>query len=117
MKAKIGLEFEIDFAHTLKGHYKCSQPHGHTSKIEVEVEGSVKGGSTYQNNMIMDFDEMKKTCWEVISQLDHKNLNTIFEFPTSENIAAWIFQNLESKLPLCAVKFYEGNGKWCTIEK
>lgn len=117
MKAKIGLEFEIDFAHTLKGHSKCSRLHGHTSKIEVEVEGSVEGGSDYQSNMIMDFDEMKKMCWEVISQLDHKNLNTMFEFPTSENITVWIFQNLEGKLPLSAVKFYEGNGKWCTVEK
>jgi queuosine biosynthesis protein QueD len=117
MKTKIGLEFEIDFAHTLKGHYKCSQPHGHTSKIHVEVVGEVKTGSTYIENMVMDFADMKKTCWDVIGQLDHKNLNTLFEFPTSENIAMWIFKNLEGKLPISTVKFYEGNGKWCMIEK
>jgi len=117
MKTKLGMEFEIDFAHVLKGHPKCSQPHGHTSKILVEVEGHVKNGSNYKDNMIMDFDEMKKVCWETIEKLDHKDLNIFFEFPTSENITMWIFKNLEDKIPISAVKFYEGNGKWCTIEK
>jgi len=36
MLTKIGVEFEIDFAHTLKGHPKCGKPHGHTSRIIVE---------------------------------------------------------------------------------
>jgi len=117
MKTKIGAEFEIDFSHTLKGHPKCSQPHGHTSRIEVELEGDVKNGGTYQDNMIMDFDEMKKKCWEIISQLDHKDLDTMFDFPTSENISSWIFENLKDKMPVSSVKFFEGNGKWCTIER
>lgn len=117
LKTKIGLEFEIDFSHTLKGHPKCGQLHGHTSKILVELEGNVNSGETYQDNMIMDFDEMRKKCWEIISKLDHNDLNTMFEFPTSENISAWIFENLKDKMPLSTVKFYEGNGKWCSIEK
>ena len=39
MKTRLGVEFEIDFAHTLRGHPKCGKPHGHTSRIIVEVEG------------------------------------------------------------------------------
>ena len=27
MKTKLGVEFEIDFAHTLRGHPKCGKPH------------------------------------------------------------------------------------------
>lgn len=117
MKTKLGMEFEIDFSHILKGHPKCSQPHGHTSRILVEIVGDVKKGSNYQDNMVLDFDEMKKICWETIQKLDHKDLNTLFEFPTSENISMWIFENLEKKIPISSIKFYEGNGKWCTIEK
>ena len=60
MLTKLGVEFEIDFAHTLRGHPKCGQPHGHTSKIIVEVQGEVKKGSSYQENMLLDFAEMKK---------------------------------------------------------
>ena len=60
MLTKIGVEFEIDFAHTLKGHPKCGKPHGHTSRIIVEASGESKKGSTYEDNMIIEFDEMKK---------------------------------------------------------
>ncbi len=117
MKTKLGVEFEIDFAHTLKGHPKCGQPHGHTSKIIVEVEGIVPKGSTYQENMLLDFAEMKKTCWDVIGQLDHKDLDKLFDFPTSENITAWIFENLKGKIPLSSVKFFEGSSSYCSISK
>ena len=79
MQTKIGVEFEIDFAHTLKGHPKCGKPHGHTSRIIVEVEGDVKQGDSYQDNMVIEFDAMKKTCWDTIQELDHRNLNEIFD--------------------------------------
>ena len=39
MKTRLGVSFEIDFAHTLRGHPKCGKPHGHTSRIIVEVQG------------------------------------------------------------------------------
>jgi len=117
MITRLGVEFEIDFAHTLKGHPKCGQPHGHTSKIIVEVQGEVKKGNSYQDNMIIDFDEMKNICWDTIQQLDHKNLDTMFDFPTSENIAMWVFEKLKDKIPISAVKFFEGNSKYCEIVK
>ena len=44
MQTKIGVEFEIDFAHTLKGHPKCGKPHGHTSRIIVEADGELNAG-------------------------------------------------------------------------
>jgi len=117
MKTKLGVEFEIDFAHTLKGHPKCGRPHGHTSRIIVEVEGEIKKGESYQDNMIIDFDEMKKICWETIQKLDHQDLDNMFDFPTSENISAWIFEQLQNKIPISNVKFYEGSGKYCEITK
>ena len=117
MKTKLGVEFEIDFSHTLKGHPKCGQPHGHTSRIIVEVEGDVKTGDTYQENMIIEFDEMKKICWNIIQKLDHNDLNSMFDFPTSENITTWIFENLEGKIPISSVKLYEGNRKYCKVTK
>ena len=117
MKTKLGVEFEIDFAHILRDHPKCGKPHGHTAKIIVEVTGDVKKGDTYQDNMVMDFHEMKTTCWNVIQDLDHKDLNGMFDFPTSENIAMWIFDNLKEKIPISSVKFFEGSNKYCEITK
>ena len=117
MQTKIGVEFEIDFAHTLKGHPKCGKPHGHTARIIVEASGELKTGSTYEDNMIIEFDEMKKICWQTIQQLDHTNLDGMFDFPTSENIAMWIFENLKDKIPIYGVKFFEGSNKYCEITK
>ena len=115
MKTRLGCSFEIDFAHTLRGHPKCGKPHGHTSRIIVEVQGDVKKGGSYEENMVIEFDKMKKLCWETIEQLDHRNLNELFDFPTSENITEWIFDNLKDKVPLHSVKFFEGTNKYCEI--
>ena len=115
MKTRLGESFEIDFAHTLRGHPKCGKPHGHTSRIIVEVQGDVKKGASYEENMVIEFDKMKKLCWQTIEQLDHRNLNDLFDFPTSENIAEWIFENLKDKIPLHSVKFFEGTNKYCEI--
>ena len=117
MQAKVGVEFEIDFAHTLKGHPKCGKPHGHTSKIIVEAAGELKNGSTYEDNMVIEFDEMKRICWETLQRLDHTDLDTMFDFPTSENIAMWIFENLKDKIPIHTVKFFEGSNKYGEITK
>ena len=87
------------------------------SRIIVEVEGDVKQGNSYQDNMVIEFDQMKKTCWETISELDHRDLNELFDFPTSENIAAWIFENLKDKVPVSSIKFFEGTNKYCEITK
>ena len=65
--------------------------------------------------MVIEFDKMKKLCWETIEQLDHRNLNELFDFPTSENITEWIFDNLKDKVPLHSVKFFEGTNKYCEI--
>ncbi|MDP6898356.1 MAG: 6-carboxytetrahydropterin synthase, partial [Candidatus Nitrosopelagicus sp.] len=70
---------------------------------------------SYEENMIIEFDKMKKLCWETIEQLDHRNLNELFDFPTSENITEWIFENLKDKIPLHSVKFFEGTNKYCEI--
>jgi 6-pyruvoyl-tetrahydropterin synthase len=41
----------------------------------------------------------------------------MFDFPTSENIAMWIFEHLKDKIPISGVKLYEGNNKYCEITK
>ena len=117
MKTKLGVEFEIDFAHTLRGHPKCGKPHGHTSRVIIEVEGDVKKGEKLADNMIIEFDDMKRTCWETIQQLDHRNLDEMFDYPTSENIASWIFEKLQESIPISSVKFFEGNNKYCEVTK
>ena len=86
------------------------------SKILIKlVQTPSENPGSYEENMVIEFDKMKKLCWTTIEQLDHRNLNDLFDFPTSENIAEWIFENLKDKIPLHSVKFFEGTNKYCEI--
>jgi 6-pyruvoyltetrahydropterin/6-carboxytetrahydropterin synthase len=115
VQTTLGMEFYIDYAHRLEGHALCGRPHGHTAKIIVEVEGLVKGGKNYRDNMILDFADMKALCKEVLDRLDHHDLNMHFDMPTSENITRWLFDQLSKKMSVSRVTFHEGQGKWCSI--
>ena len=112
MKMKACGEFYFDAAHTLPGHNgKCKHLHGHTYKLEVVIKGE-----TGKDGMILDFGELKKTVKEdVLNELDHTNLNEIFDNPTAENMAQWIFNKLKNKLPLFSVKLWEGTKNWVEV--
>ncbi len=93
--------FTIEAAHHLPNlpeDHKCSRLHGHSFVIEVHVSGEV-GEST---GWVMDFADISAAFKPLFERLDHHYLNEIegLENPTSENIAKWIWQCLESTLPL-----------------
>jgi 6-pyruvoyltetrahydropterin/6-carboxytetrahydropterin synthase len=93
---------------------KCSNPnwHGHNYTLEVTVKGEVNP----ETGFVIDIKKLKEVMHEnVISKVDHKNLNIDTEFmngiiPTSENITIAIWNQLADKIPggkLYAVKLYE----------
>ncbi|MCK5595769.1 6-carboxytetrahydropterin synthase QueD [bacterium] len=87
-------------AHSLKfARSKCENLHGHNWKVEVFVCG--KGLD--KSGMLMDFDKLKAILKEIISKLDHKNLDDL-QFlrensPSSEIIAEHIFLELVPNIP------------------
>ncbi len=109
---KVAREFTFDAAHYIvddKGS-PCEEPHGHTYKLRVVVEGPVKDG------MVMDFREIKKIVnEEVMVKLDHKDLNRIMKNPTAENIAQWIYDRLRKRMNVVSVRVWEGSGKWVEL--
>ncbi len=93
---------------------KCSNPnwHGHNYTLEVTVLGEVNPDTGF----VIDIKKLKEIMHEnVISKVDHKNLNIDTEFmkaiiPTSENITIAIWNQLKDKISggeLYAVKLYE----------
>lgn len=94
-------EFTFEAAHRLpnvpEGH-KCSRLHGHSFRVEVHVSGDLDP----QMGWVMDFSDIKEVVKPVIKELDHYYLNEIegLENPTSENVAKWLWQRLQTKLPL-----------------
>jgi 6-pyruvoyltetrahydropterin/6-carboxytetrahydropterin synthase len=105
----VGRTFYFDASHHLP-HYKgkCERFHGHTYRLDVEVEGEVG-----KDGMVLDFSELGKIVEEnVIEKLDHMNLNDVLKNPSAENIVEWIWNKLEGKFNLASVRLYEGRGKW-----
>jgi len=96
MKMRIGRHFDFEAAHQLRGEIygKCQNPHGHRYELTVEIEGDL---NTY--GWICDLAELDEIVKRTtIGKFDHQNLNQHFELPTVENIAKYIFENLEREL-------------------
>jgi 6-pyruvoyltetrahydropterin/6-carboxytetrahydropterin synthase len=92
-------EFTFEAAHRLPnvppGH-KCSRLHGHSYRFTVHVCGPVDPEAGW----IMDFGELKEHVEPVRQRLDHYYLNEIdgLQNPTSEVLAAWIWNHLRPAL-------------------
>jgi 6-pyruvoyltetrahydropterin/6-carboxytetrahydropterin synthase len=102
-------EFHFEAAHRLPnvpaGH-KCARLHGHSFQVRLSVSGEAAEPSGW----VMDFADLKAAFKPLLEQLDHYYLNDIagLENPTSENIARWIWERLQPRLPgLCAVEVRE----------
>ena len=105
-------EFSDDKNETTFG--LCNNPngHGHNYVLEVTVRGEVDP----QTGMVLDLKALKKLInEEIVSKVDHKNLNVDVDFlegviPTAENIAIRIWDILEPKIKngtLHEVKLFE----------
>lgn len=97
-------EFTFEAAHRLPGvpdGHKCQRLHGHSYRVEVRVQGPVDESAGW----IMDFGDIKDAFAPVHDLLDHRYLNEVagLENPTSENVARFIWEQLENSLPLSQV--------------
>ncbi|MBI3393482.1 MAG: 6-carboxytetrahydropterin synthase QueD [Nitrospirae bacterium] len=93
-------EFAFEAAHRLPNvpaENKCHRLHGHSYGVEIHVTGEVDPGQGW----LIDYADIKKAAGPVIERLDHRYLNEIedLENPTSERIAAWIWERLAPALP------------------
>jgi 6-pyruvoyltetrahydropterin/6-carboxytetrahydropterin synthase len=102
-------EFTFDAAHKLhnlpEGH-KCARVHGHTYRLIVYAAGPLDA----EIGWVVDFAQIKAVTGEVIAELDHRLLNDVpgLEQPTTELIAAWIWQRLKPALPeLSRIELWE----------
>jgi len=105
---------ELSDEENFKMFGKCSNPnwHGHNYTLEVVAAGEVNP----ETGFVLDIQKLKEVIREnVISKVDHKNLNIDTDFmkglnPTSENITIAIWDQLKNKIPdgkLYSVKLYE----------
>ena len=104
-KISITKVFTFDCSHHLKDYPgKCKNIHGHTYKLEVTLKGTPD-----KNGLVIDFHDLNDIVEnEILSQIDHKYLNDIFDFnPTCEMLGLWIWDKLLKKV----------EGLECNLEK
>lgn len=86
--------------------HPCARTHGHSFRVRVKVEGEVDP----QQGWVMDFSTIDAAVMPAVQELDHRLLNDVsgLENPTSEHIAAWIWQRVAPALPgLSSVRISE----------
>lgn len=93
----------FEASHRLPAHDgKCARLHGHSWSAEIQVSGERLQSTGPQSGMLADFGRISAPLKELVeSSLDHHHLNdtTGLANPTSEELAVWIYQRLESQIP------------------
>jgi len=85
-------------AHRLPGIPICENLHGHTWKVEIEIQSP----NLPKDGMLFNFSEIKEWMKKMLP--DHRYMNEVYPFsssefpPTAENIAYWLYN--------CAVRRY-----------
>ncbi|MFH1169122.1 MAG: 6-carboxytetrahydropterin synthase QueD [Chloroflexota bacterium] len=117
---EIAVDRHFDAAHFLRGYKgKCEALHGHRFKVvaRVAAPGLDDIGLAY------DFAELKRQVDDILSRFDHTCVNDVPPFdqinPSSENIAANIYQELKQRLAsasitVTSVEVWESPFTWVT---
>ena len=109
---RVGRHFFIDSSHLLPGHPKCGVMHGHTYRVDIELEGVEN-----EAGMVMDFADIRVKTEAFLEHLDHVHLNDVLPIPTVENIVSHVFDGLREALPqLARVRVWEGRGKYAELD-
>ncbi|MDA3917819.1 MAG: 6-carboxytetrahydropterin synthase QueD [Deltaproteobacteria bacterium] len=86
-------------AHALRGYNgNCSNMHGHNWDVEAYIQCT----KLNKLGIGIDYRDVKEIVKDVLSKLDHTNLNEVAEFgsinPTSENISKFLYNELSRRL-------------------
>jgi len=96
---QVSVEQHFDAAHFLRGYQgKCESLHGHRFRVVARIIAP----RVDDIGMAYDFTVLKQNLGDILSRLDHTCLNEVPPFdkinPTSENIAAAIYDELKPRL-------------------
>jgi 6-pyruvoyltetrahydropterin/6-carboxytetrahydropterin synthase len=106
---EVMIERNFSSAHQLRGYKgKCENLHGHNYKIEIYA----RGRELNKIGLLVDFVELKEAADDLVTYLDHKNLNELEPFvseqnPSAENVARFILERLARRLNDERVEIYK----------
>ena len=106
---EVMIERNFSSAHQLRGYRgKCENLHGHNYKIEIYA----RGRELDNVGLLVDFVELKAAADEVVTYLDHRNINELPPFdeelnPSAENLARFICDYIGSRVDDDRVQVYK----------
>ena len=106
---EVMIERNFSSAHQLRGYKgKCENLHGHNYRIEIYARGSELDNI----GLLVDFGELKTAADEVVTYLDHRNINELPPFdeelnPSAENLARYILESIASRVGDDRVQVYK----------
>lgn len=106
---EVMIERNFSSAHQLRGYRgKCENLHGHNYKIEIYA----RGRELNHIGLLVDFVELKEAADEVVTFLDHKNINELPPFddqlnPSAENLARFILERVARRVSDDRVQIYK----------
>jgi 6-pyruvoyltetrahydropterin/6-carboxytetrahydropterin synthase len=92
--------------------HPCSRLHGHSFRVELTVSGEVDPVLGW----VLDFADIEAAWQTIHARLDHRYLNDIagLDNPTSENLAMWLWRQLQPALPgLAQIRVMETHDSGC----
>jgi len=97
---KIQVTSGFSAAHFLRNYKgKCETLHGHNWKVEAVVSSRTLDSL----GLVIDFKKLKQKLDRILEEFDHVLLNDAEYFkthnPTSEHVAAYIFNKLKPEIP------------------
>lgn len=119
---ELTVERRFSAAHHLRNYEgPCARMHGHNYRVEITVCGEALD----EKGMLVDFGPLKALCDEVLDELDHRCLNEVAAFATTnvtaENLAAHIFREVGSRLApglqMGSVRLWETDGSSVTYRE
>src|SRR4026208_1104390 len=105
---EVMIERNFSSAHQLRGYRgKCENLHGHNYKIEIYA----RGRELDNVGLLVDFVELKAAADEVVTYLDHRNINDRPPFdelqPSAENLAKYVLERVSKRVSDDRVQIYK----------
>ncbi len=104
MLYKMIVSREVTFKAYHSHHGMLFEPnHPHDFSVVIGIEGECN-----EEGFVCDYRAVKRTFNRLIKKrLHEQNLDLLFEFPTSENLAKWIWNELKIFYPLSFIEVRE----------
>ena len=96
---EVSVRDNFSAAHHLENYRgQCENQHGHNWYVELYI----RGNDLDDTGILVDFRHAKDVLTDVLSSLDHVDLNELEQFqdrnPTSESIAKYLYHEIGEKI-------------------